>query len=394
MTEPVPVLMYHSIAPEIEGWAFKYLSIHPDVFEDHIVTLKSAGYTGILLSDLFDFVSGKRRLPPKAVVLTFDDGYLDNWVFAFPILRKHGFKGTVFVSTDFIDRRAGTRANLDDVRQGRASAGDLEYRGFLRSDEVGRMLLSESMDVQGHCKTHTWYFTSPEIVDYHRPQDPYPWLAWNARPERKPLYLAEDQSGLVRLGSPVYAHEKAAIARRYFPDPSVESALADYVDGHGAERFFSNPGWRAELDRVSAGVFKEGLSDRYESDDERMTRLREEILLSKQELDNLTGRPVRFLCWPGGAYDDKAVAAAREAGYVAWTLGSRDRGPRKNVPGEDPAWISRTAVVPQWLYRGRTVCDIDGEFLKRVIESYKGFAFAGLRLKWLKIGRLIRSYLA
>jgi peptidoglycan/xylan/chitin deacetylase (PgdA/CDA1 family) len=393
MAEAVPVLMYHSIAPEIEGWAYNYLSIKPVVFEDQVAALKDAGYVAVSLRELFEYVAAKRRLPPKAVVLTFDDGYLDNWVFAFPILRKYGFRGTVFVSTDFIDRRSETRPNLDDVWQGRATQADLEWRGFVGADEIKRMIVSEAMEIQGHCKTHTWYFTSPEIVDFHHPGDAYPWLAWNARPERKHLYLEEDQSGFVALGSPVYSHAKAMVARRFFPDPGVERTLGDYVEGHGGSGFFGKAGWREELGHVAAGVAGDSAGGRYESREERMTRLRDEILLSKQELTGLTGKPVDFLCWPGGAYDETALGIARDAGYVAWTLSSRDPGPKWNMPGEDPMWIRRTAAAPWWSYKGRRICAVDGEFLVRILEAYKGFALAGVRLKWLKVGRLLRSYL-
>jgi hypothetical protein len=196
----------------------------------------------------------------------------------------------------------------------------------------------------------------------------------------------------VRLGTPVYRNEEATIARRYFPDPRVDQALGDYVESHGGARFFDRPGWRHELGEVSGGILAGTLSDRYETDDERMSRLREEIVLSKQEVERLKGGSVDFLCWPAGAYDRTATDMAREAGYLAWTLSSRDRTPRKNMPGEDPTWIRRTAATPGWSYRGRKICDVDGEFLKRIIEAYKGFAFAGVRLKWLKLGRLIRSY--
>jgi peptidoglycan/xylan/chitin deacetylase (PgdA/CDA1 family) len=373
MADPVPVLMYHSIAPPIEGWAFSYLSIHPDVFEDHISTLAAAGYVPILLPDLFD-------------------GYLDNWVFAFPVLRKHGFRGTVFASTDFIDRRDIVRPNSDDVREGRARPDGLRWNGFLSAAEIRRMLLSEVMDVQGHCKTHTWYFTSPEIIDFHHPGDPYPWLAWNARPERKHLYLEEDQSGFVPLGTPVYAHDRAVTARRYFPDPGRATELSAFVRANGGSGFFEGKDWRNELRNVSAAVHRDARTDRYETEAERLTRLREEIALSRRELEGLVNKKVDFLCWPGGAYDETALEVAREAGYLAWTLSSRDRRARKNVPGENPAWIHRTAAVPWWYFRGRRVCAVDGDFLKRMIEAYRGAALAGLRLKWLKLGRLIGSY--
>jgi peptidoglycan/xylan/chitin deacetylase (PgdA/CDA1 family) len=392
MSEPIPVLMYHSIAPEIKGWAYSYLSIHPDMFEDHLSTLKAAGYVSVSLAELYAYMAGEGRLPPKAIVLTFDDGYLDNWVFAFPILRKYGFRATVYVSTDFIDRTEKARPNLADVWDGRTTRENLEWRGFLCQDEMIRMMTSDLIDIEGHCKTHTWHFTSDKIVDFHHPGDGYPWLAWNARPDRKPLYLREDQTDFVPLGSPVYEHRKAVVARRYFPDPVVEQKLIEHVAASGAEQFFAKSGWREELRDVARGAAGEAGSGRTETDEEQMTRLRDEISLSKDELESVLGRQVRFLCWPGGSYDERAVEIAREAGYKAYTLSSRDTSPQRNLPGEDPAWVRRTAVAPWWMFRGKRRAFVDGQFLERIIYDYKGFAFGGFRLRWLKLGKLLGSF--
>jgi peptidoglycan/xylan/chitin deacetylase (PgdA/CDA1 family) len=393
MTEPIPVLMYHSVAPEMSDWVFKYLSLDPGVFEDQISSLARSGYVPVFLSELHQYVSGRRRLPPKAIALTFDDGYVDNWVFAFPILRKYGFKATVFVSTDFIDRRDKVRRTIDDVHQGRCRYEDLDWRGFLCETEMKSMLSSDLIDIQAHGKTHTWYFVSARIVDFHHPGDAYPWLAWNAAPERKYLYMEEDQSGIVPLGSPVYEYDKAIEARRYFPDLGISRALAEYVERHGGTRFFEKPTWKDDLVLLSSQITSRGLTWRTETGPERLTRLKEEIVLSKQELEATVGKETDFMCWPGGAYDQIAVDIARDAGFAAWTTGSLRAGTRRNLPGEDTEWIRRTPVAPWWSYRGRRVCPVDGAFLKHMIDAYKGFAFSGMRLKIHKLGRLFTSYL-
>jgi peptidoglycan/xylan/chitin deacetylase (PgdA/CDA1 family) len=384
--------MYHSVAPEIEGWAFSYLSIDPRMFEDHISRLSAAGYVSISLSELHAYMARKGRIPSRALALTFDDGYLDNWVFAFPILRKYGFRATIFVSTDFIDRTDRARPNLADVWEGRSEMEDLEWRGFLCRDEMRRMIESGLIDVEGHCRSHTWYFTSSRIVDFHHPGDPYPWLGWNARPDRKPLYLREDQTGFVPLGSPVYEHRKSVVARRYFPDPAVEQTLADHVAANGAERFFDRPDWRSDLYRAVREARGDRPEGRSETDEEQLVRLREEIVLSREHLEAVIDRPVRFLCWPGGAYDDKAVRLAAEAGYTAYTLSSRDPRPRRNIPGEDPQWMRRIGIPPWWTFRGKKRARIDGTFLEHMLSAYKGFALGGVRLKWHKLGRLVGSY--
>jgi peptidoglycan/xylan/chitin deacetylase (PgdA/CDA1 family) len=393
MNDPVAVLMYHSIAPFMDGWVFKHLSVGPDLFEDQMATLKRKGYVTITLKELYEYVTGRTRLPRKAIVITFDDGYLDNWVFAFPTLKRHGMKGTVFVSTDFIDRRDEIRPNLEDVWKGRVGHRDLHYRGFLSVPEMRRMLMSQLVDIQGHCKTHTWYPVSGKVVDFHHPGSPYPWLAWNARTDRKPHYMEEDQDGLVPLGAPVYEHRESLVARRYFPEPGPEAEIERLVESRGGRAFFEEPGWRSILFERMRAVAGEAVGGRHETEAERLTRLKDEIVLSREELSALLDHPVDFLCWPGGAYDDGCVDMAREAGYMAWTLRSRDRLARQNVPGEDPAWIRRLDVSPGWYRKGRKVCPLDGDFLAHMIAEYKGFFMAGLRFKCFKAGRLFAGCL-
>ena len=392
MHEPVPVLMYHSVAPEIPGWAFKYLSLDPAMFEDHVATLAGAGFNPVDLRDLHAYVSGQRSLPPRSIVLSFDDGYLDNWVFAFPILKKYGFKATIFVTTDFIDPRDLARPTLEDVRDGRADRKDLSWAGFLSVPEMKQMLASGLIDIQCHGKTHTWYFTGNTIVDFHRPGDGLPWLAWNARPERKHLYLEEDQTQMVPLGSPVYVHQKSLAARRWLPDPAIESEVVGYVATHGGSAFFDKPGWKEDLMAVASSSAASHPAGRYETDEEHAARLGEEIVGSKQALEAALEKKIEFFCWPGGGYDSQAAAAVKKAGYLACTLGSKAVRGQKNLAGEDPAWIRRIAASPWWFFRGRRRSRVDGRFMELILDEYKGFAFSGLRLRGYKLRRLIESF--
>src|SRR5262245_43026142 len=98
----VPVLIYHSIANDHEHpWSF--LSIPVQLFEKQIMYLQRHGFNSITLYELHAYLRYGIPLPSRPIVLTFDDGFLDNWVYAFPILRKYGMKATVFVTTDFVD---------------------------------------------------------------------------------------------------------------------------------------------------------------------------------------------------------------------------------------------------------------------------------------------------
>lgn len=93
----VMVLNYHKIADE-----HKSLSVTLDDFEQQMKWLKEYGFTCITPEQLYDFVANGAELPEKPVLITFDDGYKDNYTNAYPIMKKYGMKGTIFVVTGFL----------------------------------------------------------------------------------------------------------------------------------------------------------------------------------------------------------------------------------------------------------------------------------------------------
>ena len=96
--------MYHYVSqPPAEADIYrKDLSVSPDRFREHVAYLKDAGYAAVTLDDLLYALAQGRALPPKPVILTFDDGYRDNYENAFPALRNAGFVATFFIITDFV----------------------------------------------------------------------------------------------------------------------------------------------------------------------------------------------------------------------------------------------------------------------------------------------------
>lgn len=79
------------------------ISVSPHQFEEHLRYFKSQNYTTITLRDLVYHLTTGKPLPPKPLIITFDDGYEDHYWNAFPLLQKYGFMATFFVITDFID---------------------------------------------------------------------------------------------------------------------------------------------------------------------------------------------------------------------------------------------------------------------------------------------------
>lgn len=100
MTLSVPILMYHRIA-EVAG---DRNSLPPAAFAAQLAYLKTHGYQTLTLAEVFSLRQAARPLPGKTVVLTFDDGYEDNYRVALPLLKQYGMRATVFVVAGWIDK--------------------------------------------------------------------------------------------------------------------------------------------------------------------------------------------------------------------------------------------------------------------------------------------------
>ena len=98
--------MYHYISvPPTGADAIRLdLSVTPQRFESHLKHLRDVGYHVITLDDMLYYLTQGRPLPEKPVILTFDDGYEDNYRDAFPLLEKYGAVGHFFLITDFINQ--------------------------------------------------------------------------------------------------------------------------------------------------------------------------------------------------------------------------------------------------------------------------------------------------
>ena len=86
-TRNVPILMYHSILPE--GSTQGEYTVTPSQLESDLKYLQQYGYQAVSLDNVISFCEGSGDLPEKPVVLTFDDGQLNNLVYALPLLEKY-----------------------------------------------------------------------------------------------------------------------------------------------------------------------------------------------------------------------------------------------------------------------------------------------------------------
>ncbi|MBI5200234.1 MAG: polysaccharide deacetylase family protein [Elusimicrobia bacterium] len=142
----VPVLLYHHIAPDRE--------VTPEGFAAQLDWLRAAGYRTLSADELHAHLTGKEPVRERAVALTFDDGYADNWIYAYPLLKKRRMLAQLFVVTDRIGRgkprlRADQGGSLPDtISRERAP------EGFLNWAECLAMSADGVFEIGSHTATH------------------------------------------------------------------------------------------------------------------------------------------------------------------------------------------------------------------------------------------------
>lgn len=130
----VVILMYHSLLkdPARHG---KYV-VSPDLFESDLKYLKEHGYSFVGIQELIDFVYSGAPLPKKSVVITFDDGYYNNYLYAYPLLEKYDAKMVISVIGKYTDLYDGEKPNA--------------YYSHVTWDMINEMLASGRVEIGNH----------------------------------------------------------------------------------------------------------------------------------------------------------------------------------------------------------------------------------------------------
>ncbi|MDC0768848.1 polysaccharide deacetylase family protein [Streptomyces sp. HD] len=133
----VPILMYHAVSTSPND-ATRDLSVAPEAFAEQMALIGDLGLTPVRTADLAARWRSGKPLPERPVLITFDDGYEGVHRHALPVLAKHGFAATVFVSTGWLKGPHDMGGGLDTM---------------LDWDQV-RELAEADIEIGGHSHTH------------------------------------------------------------------------------------------------------------------------------------------------------------------------------------------------------------------------------------------------
>lgn len=270
----VAVLTYHSVAPLADWlpWSGD-ISITPPTLDAQLAALNRVGCNFVSTRQL---VAARRLgddLPERPVVVHFDDGYLDNFVFAAPILRRHGAYATFFVSTEFIE--PGDRTGAD---------GRVE--GYMTWEEIRQLAADPLFEVHPHGIDHGRVPVSKKQVDTLTEDNwrQHAWMTW-ARIEGSKHDWFRRSRPPMPYGTPV---------------PESRPALAAQALG--------------------------------ESPEDYTARITDHLRRAREEVKEKTGSDADIFCWPQNACSEEGRAIAASLGYIATTGGKGEN--RVGEPGD------------------------------------------------------------
>lgn len=153
MTKAVPILTYHHVNP-LKG---DMVTVSVNHFEEQMSFLHRKGYHTLFVSELVEWMQGKRKVPKKSVVLSFDDGFWDNYEYAFPILKKYGLKATIFIVTGWISQERDKARPRELVSHHRCNQLIGQGQGnqiAMNWPEAKEMQESGLIEIESHTHSH------------------------------------------------------------------------------------------------------------------------------------------------------------------------------------------------------------------------------------------------
>lgn len=311
MLRVLPSFMYHSISRRPGR-----MHVSPELLDEQCRVLARSGWRGISLAEAEDCLLRGKRLPPKACLFTFDDGYLDNCVYAEPILRRHGHCGVIFPVLNFVEQREDTLQDTEpeDLHLPRTVLRDSFRVQNIRCcswSELRRMRAGGAMAAAPHSLNHGRVVSS---LAFSRLRD------------------FEDVSGFFDVppydapwGMPIFPTGYALSTRGYRLNPALADLVREHVPQHAkaAGVFLADAKKRETL---LAAMGKLPWLGRQETEEAFRARLYEEFTACRRIFAEQLGESPLSFCWPWGSFCRESVEEAERAGFRLFFCTGRTGG--------------------------------------------------------------------
>lgn len=164
----IPVIGYHSIGDDPTGT--NPLIISSEKFRKHLQTLKDKGYTTLTLKQVEEYLINDEPIPAKSVLLTFDDGYEDNYTNMFPILKEFNMNAVIFVIPTYLD--SGVYLKRSQVKEMSDNGIDIESHTYTHK-RLGDLSYEEQLKELTFSKKAVSDITGKDVTSIAYPEGIY-----------------------------------------------------------------------------------------------------------------------------------------------------------------------------------------------------------------------------
>ena len=156
----LPILMYHHVRelPKNTSAFLRTLTVSADAFEAQMTYLAQNGYHTVYFSDLVAWFDRGAALPDKPIIITFDDGWIEQYEVAYPILRKHCLVAAFFPPTNWVNtsKLTMTWAQIEEMSKGGMEFGSHTVNHYLltgqTAEQITRQLENSRKTLEGHVR--------------------------------------------------------------------------------------------------------------------------------------------------------------------------------------------------------------------------------------------------
>lgn len=279
----VPVFLYHQINELIKA--------NPAVLASHFDYLHKKGVHTFTANEAYDIIKNGNKLPLNSLLITFDDGYYDNYLNVFPLLKKYNLKATFFLNTAYIAEGPVDRTNFEIQHSDHVNneavknlylTGNGQSAQYMTWTEIKEMKASGLCEFQAHTHTHKCIPAKMKLSGIVDPEHPN-------------LDALHTYEGKLEAGYPILKTRSEVTTKRLELKPEFYTAFLAATKGLEGKK---------AKDAGRAFVKKEG--SKYllgvEHKKEALQRITQEMYTNKHLIELHLQNKVSFFAWPWGIY--------------------------------------------------------------------------------------------
>lgn len=299
----VPIFLYHQVNP--------LSNVFPELFEEHLKIIKKHKMKTITITDFY-----MNKVEKNSILLTFDDGYYDNFKYVFPLLRKYEMKATIFLNTLYIGEtrnacpliRDNNTVNLEAMKQ-YLETGSAVINQYLTWDEIKKMYDSGLVDFQAHSHKHMAMFTDTKISG----------LTQKNKMEAPDLYLY----GKLEDNYPIFPKRGEYTGRAVIINKDFFDIFKKYYEENIKGKYSKEE----ELKKCQEFIDANKKYFSKETESEFQNRIKEDFLVNKDLIETHLGNRVKFFCWPWGHRSKEAIKFLKTLGVGGFITTKKGTNP-------------------------------------------------------------------